>query len=240
MIELMLVISIIIILCAILLPTLGRVKEVSAKTLCASNMRQTANGLYVYDSDFDRLPALWSELRSSSDGAPGFRLRYADGGAEWLGLGALFRDGYIQNGGVFYCPGKRNRKADGSLSYEGAGASGSFGWNESSSFINNNYWIRWCSYTNSYERAANYIPHMESRIQRNSPDRWLSVDMWGYYVTTPENFWLPHSGGANIAFIDTHTRFIKMSTPPYSVCGGRPCVACPWLIGTFGESFDNP
>lgn len=58
LIELLVVIAIISLLISILVPALGRAREISRRTLCGSNMRQFGTALLNYSQDFDSwLPA---------------------------------------------------------------------------------------------------------------------------------------------------------------------------------------
>lgn len=53
LIELLVVIAIIAILAAILFPVFAQAKEAAKKTVCVSNTKQIALGVYMYTSDFD-------------------------------------------------------------------------------------------------------------------------------------------------------------------------------------------
>jgi len=58
LIELLVVVAIIVVLLAILLPSLGRARAVAKDTACASNVRQITMGLFAYATSFDNfLPA---------------------------------------------------------------------------------------------------------------------------------------------------------------------------------------
>jgi len=85
LIELLVVITIIGVLIAILLPSLGAARREANKVVCASNLRQIAIGMLTYESEHDRLPvhvreiavdnsddsqATWaSQVRDESDSA---------------------------------------------------------------------------------------------------------------------------------------------------------------------------
>ena len=54
LIELLVVIAIIAILASLLLPALGKARELSRRTVCAGNMKQMHYGLSCYYDDFNR------------------------------------------------------------------------------------------------------------------------------------------------------------------------------------------
>lgn len=117
MMDLMVTMAIISILIAILLPTVGKVRESAQKVICGSNMRQIGMGVSIYTQDNkERLPdsvflpvsrsnaASYAELHRMDT------LRLADEefpemyGDLWDGLGLLYRDEYITASNIFYCP----------------------------------------------------------------------------------------------------------------------------------------
>lgn len=55
LIELLVVVSIIALLIAILLPTLGQMRSTAYATVCKSNLKQQGIGLFAYFSDYDHL-----------------------------------------------------------------------------------------------------------------------------------------------------------------------------------------
>lgn len=62
LVELLVVVSIIALLLAILLPALGKAKEVARQAVCGSNQRQSGLAMFTYAADFNsRLPAVRNE-----------------------------------------------------------------------------------------------------------------------------------------------------------------------------------
>lgn len=86
LIELLVVVAIIALLISILLPSLSRARELSKRTVCASNLKQIGTGFYIYAQDGDKFPSAngvanpadptatssarywWSAYRTSSPG----------------------------------------------------------------------------------------------------------------------------------------------------------------------------
>ncbi len=202
LLELLIVIAIIAILASMLLPALSRAKDIAERTNCASNMKQLYTSLAMYESDYNRLPALRRELTGTGNIA-GFYLRYI----VWLGYGNLYSNGYLTKAKIFYCPGKKNYNHFGASPgvgrYEGSfpDHSRSLEFKPTSNYLCNNYWLRWCDTTQECESTK-----MRSRLSRNSPFRWLVSDCYWYWNNMDE-VTIPHLGGLNIQFIDGHVKF---------------------------------
>ena len=101
LIELLVVIAIIAILAAILFPVFAQAREAARKSSCQSNLKQLANGIRMYATDYDGfLPS--------------------GGGFGWCAVGGTFNNGnptqtptmqwqwviqpYVKNWGVYRCP----------------------------------------------------------------------------------------------------------------------------------------
>ena len=101
LIELLVVVAIIAVLVAMLLPALSSARNSAKRVLCASNFRSIGMGLIGYGNDYnDYAPYAtdsWGALRTyywpGVHGCPGY-----------MGLGLLWRGGYIPDGNVFQCP----------------------------------------------------------------------------------------------------------------------------------------
>ena len=120
MMDLMVSMAIISILIAILLPTVGKVRESAQKVICGSNMRQIGMGVSIYTQDNkERLPDSVFLPISRSNAASFVELHRMDTirlaaeefpgmyGDLWDGLGLLYADEYITASNIFYCPSHR-------------------------------------------------------------------------------------------------------------------------------------
>lgn len=234
LLELLVVIAVIAILASLLLPALARVRETVTTTVCANNMKQLYAAYFMYDTDFNRQPPHISECGATAflgSEVPGFTLRCPanDGQNRWLGFGKLYETGYISGDGrVFYCPERRNRVPvygvgqEGTGSYDGAVGSGYYGWkfgqahSSGTSYdgeVLNNYWNRWCEWTLKKEEEPNSskTATMEARLSKNSPNRWLAADWWGYYAVTTGYYWVAHRSGDNVLYVGGQVQFMNLT-----------------------------
>ena len=114
LVELLVSIAIIALLIGILLPSLSMVRNTTERTVCASNLRQTGLGLYMYATDnHGYLPPssyslgngeVWNtdplQLRIDAS----LRGNPAENQYFWDGLGFLYQHDYLSDGRIFYCP----------------------------------------------------------------------------------------------------------------------------------------
>ena len=126
LIELLVVISIISVLMAILLPSLGRAREQARRTACMANLRSIGQGIYLYahDNDGRLVPGDW---RVSWD-VWGQVVEYPQGRrvppvleSRQVNLGHLLASNILpvpnNDDHVFFCP--SGKAPDGSQCYEG-------------------------------------------------------------------------------------------------------------------------
>ncbi len=103
LIDILASLAVIVLLMALLAPSLAMVREATRRVVCSSNMKQIAYGVVMYADDHkDSLPY----SKYSSLGAPQYMImaRIDDFGPKWDGIGTLFDQGYLPTPGVFYCP----------------------------------------------------------------------------------------------------------------------------------------
>ena len=124
LIDMLVSLAIVAVLMAILLPALGRVREIARQTVCASNTRQVGLGLRMFaDDNLGRLPSSQFLDPSSVAGGGGrsvaaqqrrmvlLRFPYVPhlgqgrgAGGQWDGIGKLFSNEFLSASAVFYCP----------------------------------------------------------------------------------------------------------------------------------------
>jgi prepilin-type N-terminal cleavage/methylation domain-containing protein len=101
LIELLVVIAIIALLIGILLPSLGKAREVGWSTVCNSNVRQIGVAMHAYANDYKSLlwrADEWARLGGSRGTEPGHLYRYVDNADEVTGCPKNKRRG--KNGNV--------------------------------------------------------------------------------------------------------------------------------------------
>ncbi len=119
LIELLVVISIIMILAAILLPVLGRVREQARRVVCLNNLRQSGMAIPMYAEEHNgRGPFAW---RSTSTPTT-YWMYYDYSPLKRMNLGLLYREGLIKDPLVYYCPSRGcYGQTDDLLMYNGPG-----------------------------------------------------------------------------------------------------------------------
>jgi len=110
MIDVLASIAVIMVLIALLLPSLSTVRETARRVVCGSNVRQIGLGLAMYADDYTQF------LPPSRFGTPSQNAIHqstlvralapalATGQSVWDGLGILYQSDYLIAPGVFYCP----------------------------------------------------------------------------------------------------------------------------------------
>ncbi len=126
LIDMLVSLAIVALLMGILLPSLGRVREIARQAVCASNDRQIGLGIHMFaDENKSFLPSsLFLDPESPYSGGRSadiqqrrmILLRFRtithvgqgrESAAPWDGLGKLFADQYLPASAVFYCPSHR-------------------------------------------------------------------------------------------------------------------------------------
>lgn len=62
LVELLVVVTIIVLLIAILLPSLSKTRQLAQRTMCASNLKQNGVALILYTMTYNRFPVAYTEL----------------------------------------------------------------------------------------------------------------------------------------------------------------------------------
>lgn len=109
LIELLVCISIILMLVAMLLPALTRVKIKAKRTICLNNQKQVATANLIYAGDFKGVIAPTCSFTTVAPLPTPWRtylVRYSESGDVWWNVSNLYDTGYLTDPGVLYCSGK--------------------------------------------------------------------------------------------------------------------------------------
>ena len=109
LVELLVVIGIIIILIAIVIPSLTMVRESARTTRCSSNMRTINLCLVNYDLKNQNFPYAFFEGRNASSPPGGFlgNLAYDNLGLWWINYITDLTSNYLDNSSALWCPSRR-------------------------------------------------------------------------------------------------------------------------------------
>ncbi|MFA4944083.1 MAG: DUF1559 domain-containing protein [Lentisphaeria bacterium] len=193
LIELLVVIAIIAILAAMLLPALGRAKEMAKSVACLNNQRQISLGLINYAGDYEeRFPSVYLSV-------PGDTTSWHEKLAPYIGIsdGILGTSPKLRASGVLICP-SFQPSAPRVVSYAYNG------------------WIQ-AGYPWAYRLAAPPSPdktlllgEINQNIEVCGP---ATASTWGQLEYR-------HQGGANYLMADGHVETIKgvLAPPPTNPC----------------------
>lgn len=107
LIELLVVVAVVTVLLSILLPALGRSKELARRTVCLNNLRETHRAFYYYAQDWaDQAPVGY---RSASKQFNSMIFSTTAGG-RWVLFGLLYQRGLLPARKSLYCPSETNTK----------------------------------------------------------------------------------------------------------------------------------
>jgi type II secretory pathway pseudopilin PulG len=121
LIDVLVTMGVVVLLIGLLMPGLGKVRELSRQLVCRSNLRQIGLGLALYaDESRDRLPySQFIDPRRQENGVQGspqdmmtLRRRSSFGQpaeSAWDGLGLLYATEVLPSQGIFYCPSHHGR-----------------------------------------------------------------------------------------------------------------------------------
>jgi type II secretory pathway pseudopilin PulG len=197
--ELLVVITTIMTLTAILLPSLGRAKEQARKVTCANNLRQLGFGLRTY-------------AMNNNGWYPVERLC---GNPQSVLTGSLFPS-YITDRNIFYCPSAAAIEPYAqSNEYGGPGGDSIINTDENwtRSYISYKYFsVTWRDTRMPLPLRLCEYPHL---LKDDSPSsRWLMSDWVRQNAPV-----FPHlekggwGGGRNVLFADTSIQFVRHRTP---------------------------
>ena len=199
LIELLVVISIIALLIAILLPSLGAARESAKRAQCSSNLRQHGIGTFAYATDNkDATPRVNDSTNKSDNDLLKFnhwsRWFKNSGGFTW-NLGFIWDQGYMGAGEVYFCPSQEAELYSWSTySNEFAKAANNTAVNIRLSYYHNPMTISASDRTRRYDRVGKF----ES-----------GVTMLGADLIEPSStsFTIAHGKGWNVLWGDGSVRF---------------------------------
>lgn len=118
LIELLVVISIIAVLMAIMLPAMGKVREMGKMTVCKSRLKNLSTATFAYTSSSDGklpIPYWQSSSKGTSSTWQSYVMKETDSymgrnnsgnyGTEIFGFGWLWKNKYLDDPQIFICPG---------------------------------------------------------------------------------------------------------------------------------------
>jgi len=126
-VDVLVTIGVIAVLIALLMPSVGKVRELARQSVCGSNMRQTGIGIHMFADRHDgRLPPSIF-IDRDSEHTRGIPERIAQrytvlihirtvaslnnpgGNGVWDGIGRLYDESIIPAGATFYCPSHKGK-----------------------------------------------------------------------------------------------------------------------------------
>lgn len=183
LIELLVVIAIIAILAAILFPVFARARENARRSSCLSNTKQLGLAALQYSQDYDErmVPA-----------------QHVDG-TFW----SVLLQPYAKSNQLFYCP---SDSLHSSATAFGTGGEISYGWNFK--------WLTWGGPSLNYSiggvslaRVTNSSETVMLGDSPNTGEDWAISSPADYTAYAPP---ARHLEGANICFVDGHTKWFKV------------------------------
>ncbi len=210
LIELLVVIAIIAILAAILFPVFARARENARRSSCQSNLKQIALGFIQYTQDYDeRLPNVQDSGATGVTTAPGISWNYFSRPGALnttrfnMTLGGVYP--YIKSTQIFVCP------------------SDSVGQIRDNSYATNSCLNAAASVTpmpaaNINLRLGKSLAAFDDTVRTmmlgeeaiTDGDSVTSTDD-GYLLKDTNSFSGRHFDGSNIAFLDGHVKFLKVT-----------------------------
>ena len=164
LVEVLVVISLIVLLLAMLQPSLGKSRETARRSICASQARQQGIGMGAFANDHKQTYPTAVIHSNWPDGAMCTDWNRADSAA---GQGVLFVEGYIKDPRAFYCP-SNSHSASNWLDIETA-------WNPSDWRYTYVHYPYWANYQSVYDPGQT-LRLLVARGPTDPSDRVLVTD----------------------------------------------------------------
>lgn len=226
MLELMIVIAIIVILASLLLPALNKAKDASRKAGCQSNLKQLANGAFIYATDFNS----WGPINTNNGSGHVY---------SWNSVnGYLIQQNTMQAKNLV-CPGTKPPFSDNASYYAGKISPGGdrvyssyilsfgrgsrtsadwFGWNSSGIPLSEDSLTR--AQCPNIGMLGKTVQNMYIDTPSRQPMAGDIASRDGYVVAfglTAPTFPMAHVTGANNAFMDGHISWTARTNFIYSI-----------------------
>ena len=111
-VELLVVVAILSVLLSILVPAVGRAKELARRAVCASNLKQIGSSVGSYAAQSrEWLPTLTGHGGTTLSVTHWVRWFYVEGYGDYCywNLGLLYKTDLAMDGGLYYCPSQPDR-----------------------------------------------------------------------------------------------------------------------------------
>lgn len=190
--ELLVVIAVIAVLAATLFPVFARAREAARRSVCTSNLRQLAQAMTVYLSDYDeRFP-----VANFSDNLFGYPPHtHRDGAGDPISLYSTLLP-YVRNEGLFWCPTMRGQAGRGGV------------YLHDYNFLCVHGWSLVPGFTDFNNALHGVCDHPLAAITRAAEKPMIVCDGLGEHVgeSTADVYARGRLGAQNIAYVDGHVK----------------------------------
>jgi prepilin-type processing-associated H-X9-DG protein/prepilin-type N-terminal cleavage/methylation domain-containing protein len=188
LVELLVVIGVIAVLAAMMLPMMSSARDRARQVHCLSNQKQLVNAFTNYSSDWDGvLPRWWTPTGGPRTSTLGLRAGQRDWAIDVLP--------YVQDERIYNCPSRKLLRGYAINLWLAVNTGFPL------SDIPANSSSRMVMFTEIAGKPP--VPGVYDFVDRSTPERWP--------IDARFNFDPRHNGGANVAFVDGHAKWIPSS-----------------------------